>query len=152
MSFCNKNVISVTNRKGETMKVKTLFPVIYGVLSALISFIAVVFICLRTFRLNLSLSVAIAGIFAIFFFVVSYFRGHASYEIKAITAKYHLTDQDLAQITGMRASDFPVYNNKLQLIIPKRMWPKVLYQLQEYDKKQMELAKDKSNKERGTHK
>lgn len=133
------------------MKAKTLFPVVYGVLSALISFIAVVFICLRTFRLNLPTSVAVAAIFAIFFYVVSYFRGHASYEIKAIAAKYHLTDQELAKITGMRASDFPVYKNKLQLIIPKRKWAKVLYQLQEYDKKQTELQNN-TDKERGTRK
>ncbi|CCI82495.1 hypothetical protein [Lactobacillus hominis] len=121
------------------MKVRTLFPVIYGVISALIGFIAALFICLRTFKLNLTVSVGIAAIFAIFFYVLSYFRGHASYEIKRIAAKYHLTDQELAQITGMQASDFPIYNNKLQLIIPKRHWAKVLYQLQEYDKKQTEL-------------
>ena len=34
----------------------------------------------------------------------------------------------------MKASDFPIYHNKLQLIIPKRQWPKVLNALQEYDK------------------
>ena len=80
------------------------------------------------------MAVLSAGIFAAFFYVLSYFRGHASYEIKAIVAKYHLTDQDLAKITGMKASDFPIYHNKLQLIIPKRQWPKVLNALQEYDK------------------
>ena len=76
---------------------------------------------------------------------MSYFRGHASYEIKAIVAKYHLTDEELATITGMKASDFPIYHNKLQLIIPKRQWPKVLNALQEYDR-QRQLSNEKERK------
>lgn len=79
------------------------------------------------------------------FYVLSYFRGHASYEIKAIVAKYHLTDEELAKITGMKASDFPIYHNKLQLIIPKRQWPKVLNALQEYDR-QRQLSNEKEKK------
>lgn len=125
------------------MKQVKLFPVIYGVISALISFIAVFFICQRTFHLNLPMAVGVAGICALIFYVLSYFRGHASYEIKRITAEYHLTDQDLAEITGLRASDFPIYHDKLQLIIPKHKWPQVLYQLQEYEKKQLQ---DKAKK------
>ena len=49
-------------------KKESIFPVIYGIISALISFIAVVFICLHTFKLNLQLAIIVAGIFAIFFF------------------------------------------------------------------------------------
>lgn len=115
------------------MKKSSLFPLIYGLISAVITFIAVLFICQGTFRLNLPTSIAIAGVIGIIFYILSYFRGHASIEIKRIVAKYHLTDQDLAEITGMRASDFPIYNNKLQLILPKRYWPKILNALQKYD-------------------
>lgn len=48
-------------------KKESAFPIIYGVISAIISFIAVIFICQRSFRLNLQLSIIIAGVFAIFF-------------------------------------------------------------------------------------
>lgn len=113
---------------------ESIFPVIYGVLSAVISFIAVIFICLHSFRMNLQLSIIIAGVFAIFFFGLSYFRGHASVEIKRIVYKYKLTDQELAKITGMKASDFPIYHDHLQLILPKRYWPRVLDALQNYEK------------------
>lgn len=113
---------------------ESIFPVIYGIISALISFIAVFFICLHSFRMNLQLSIILAGIFAIFFFGLSYFRGHASVEIKRIVYKYKLTDQELAKITGMKASDFPIYHDHLQLILPKRYWPRVLDALQNYEK------------------
>lgn len=116
-----------------------IFPIIYGVISAIISFIAVLFICLRSFRLNLQLAIALAGIFAIFFFVLSYFRGHASVEIKRIVFKYKLTDQELAKITGMKASDFPIYHDHLQLILPKRYWPRVLDALQKYEKEREQM-------------
>ncbi|MDH5101089.1 hypothetical protein OQI87_08310 [Lactobacillus kefiranofaciens] len=115
---------------------ESAFPIIYGVLSAIISFIAVIFICQRSFRLNLQLSIIIAGVFAILFFCLSYFRGHASVEIKRIVYEYKLTDQQLAKITGMKASDFPIYQNRLQLILPKRYWPRVLDALQKYEKQQ----------------
>ena len=95
------------------MKQNKYFPVIYGIISALIAFIAVFFIAQRTFHFSLPMAILSAGIFAAFFYVLSYFRGHASYEIKAIVAKYHLTDEELAKITGMKASDFPIYHNKL---------------------------------------
>ncbi len=113
---------------------ESIFPVIYGIISAVISFIAVFFICLHSFRMNLQLSIIIAGVFAIFFFGLSYFRGHASVEIKRIVYKYKLTDQELAKITGMKASDFPIYHDHLQLILPKRYWPRVLDALQNYEK------------------
>lgn len=113
---------------------ESIFPVIYGIISAIISFIAVFFICLHSFRMNLQLSIILAGIFAIFFFGLSYFRGHASVEIKRIVYKYKLTDQELAKITGMKASDFPIYHDYLQLILPKRYWPRVLDALQNYEK------------------
>lgn len=113
---------------------ESIFPVIYGIISAVISFIAVFFICLHSFRMNLQLSIIIAGVFAIFFFGLSYFRGHASVEIKRIVYKYKLTDQELAKITGMKASDFPIYHEHLQLILPKRYWPRVLDALQNYEK------------------
>ena len=113
---------------------ESIFLVIYGIISAVISFIAVFFICLHSFRMNLQLSIIIAGVFAIFFFGLSYFRGHASVEIKRIVYKYKLTDQELAKITGMKASDFPIYHDHLQLILPKRYWPRVLDALQNYEK------------------
>ena len=113
---------------------ESIFPVIYGIISAVISFIAVFFICLHSFRMNLQLSIILAGIFAIFFFGLSYFRGHASVEIKRIVYKYKLTDQELAKITGLKASDFPIYHDRLQLILPKRYWPRVLDALQNYEK------------------
>ena len=113
---------------------ESIFPVIYGIISALISFIAVFFICLHSFRMNLQLAIILAGVFAIFFFGLSYFRGHASVEIKRIVYKYKLTDQELANITGMKASDFPIYHDHLQLILPKRYWPRVLDALQNYEK------------------
>ena len=114
------------------MKQNKYFPVIYGIISALIAFIAVFFIAQRTFHFSLPMAVLCAGIFAAFFYVLSYFRGHASYE-------------ELAKITGMKASDFPIYHNKLQLIIPKRQWPRVLNALQEYDAKQQNKLKDQEN-------
>lgn len=113
---------------------ESIFPVIYGVLSAVISFIAVIFICLHSFRMNLQLAIITASVFAIFFFGLSYFRGHASIEIKRIVYKYKLTDQELAKITGLKASDFPIYHDRLQLILPKRYWPRVLDALQNYEK------------------
>ena len=113
---------------------ESIFPVIYGIISALISFIAVFFICLHSFRMNLQLAIILAGVFTIFFFGLSYFRGHASVEIKRIVYKYKLTDQELAKITGMKASDFPIYHDHLQLILPKRYWPRVLDALQNYEK------------------
>lgn len=113
---------------------ESIFPVIYGIISALISFIAVFFICLHSFRMNLQLAIILAGVFAIFFFGLSYFRGYASVEIKRIVYKYKLTDQELAKITGMKASDFPIYHDHLQLILPKRYWPRVLDALQNYEK------------------
>lgn len=116
-------------------KKESIFPVVYGVISAIISFIAVMFICLRSFSLNLQLSIILAGVFAIFFFGLSYFRGHASVEIKRIVYKYKLTDQEVAKITGMKASDFPIYHNHLELILPKCYWPRVLDALQNYEKK-----------------
>ena len=113
---------------------ESIFPVIYGVLSAVISFIAVIFICLHSFRMNLQLAIITASVFAIFFFGLSYFRGHASVEIKRIVYKYKLTDQELAKITGLKASDFPIYHDRLQLILPKRYWPRVLDAPQNYEK------------------
>ena len=118
----------------QTKEKESIFPVIYGIISALISFIAVFFICLHSFRMNLQLAIILAGVFAIFFFGLSYFRGHASVEIKRIVYKYKLTDQELAKITGMKASDFPIYHDHLQLILPKRYWPRVLDALQNYEK------------------
>ena len=117
-------------------KKESIFPVIYGIISAIIAFIAVFFICLHTFRLNLQLAIILAGIFAIFFFGLSYFRGHASVEIKRIVYKYKLTDQEVANITGMKPSDFSIYHDRLQLILPKRYWPRVLDALQKYEKEQ----------------
>ena len=105
------------------MNKNQIFPVVYGIISAIISFIAVFFICMRSFHLNLQLAILLSGIFAVFFFVLSWFRGHAS-----------LTDQDLAEITGLKASDFPIYHDQLQLILPKRYWPRILNALQVYEK------------------
>lgn len=116
------------------MNKNQIFPVVYGIISAIISFIAVFFICMRSFHLNLQLAILLSGIFAVFFFVLSWFRGHASVEIKRIVYKYHLTDQDLAEITGLKASDFPIYHDQLQLILPKRYWPRILNALQAYEK------------------
>lgn len=108
------------------------FPVVYGVLSAIIGFLAVLIICHRL-RLQLSIAIIFSSLFAIFFFVLSYFRAHASLEIKRITAKYHLSASDLAKITGMKEMDFPFVNGKLQLILPKRKWPELLTKLQEFE-------------------
>ncbi|MBU3827997.1 MAG: hypothetical protein H9806_02420 [Candidatus Lactobacillus pullistercoris] len=116
------------------MNKRKVFPIIYAVISAIISYIAVFFICVRSLKINLSVSIIIAGIIAICFYILSYFRAHASIEIKRIVFKYKLTDKELARITGLKASDFPIYHNKLQLILPKRYWPKVLNALQEYEK------------------
>lgn len=116
-----------------------IFPLIYGIISALIAFIAVFFICQHSFGLQLQLSIVLASIFAVLFFALSWFRGHASVEIKRIVAKYHLSDQELARITGMKATDFPIYHDKLQLILPKRYWPRVLDALQKYEKKREQM-------------
>lgn len=110
------------------------FPVIYGIISAIIAYIAIFFVMIRTFHLNLTIAIGIASIGAVIFFVTSYFRGHASYEIKRIVTKYHLTDVELAKLTGLKKSDFPIYHDKLQLILPKRYWPKILVTLQKYEK------------------
>ncbi len=113
---------------------ESIFPVIYGVLSAVISFIAVIFNCQHSFWMNLQLAIITASVYHILFFGLSYFRGHASVEIKRIVYKYKLTDQELAKITGLKASDFPIYHDRLQLILPKRYWPRVLDALQNYEK------------------
>ena len=115
------------------MRKQSMILTVYSTISAFIAFIAIVFICLRTFHWNLPASVLAASIFALFFFAFSWFRGHASVEIKRIAREHHLSDQDLSKITGMKASDFPIYNDKLQLILPKRYWPKVLDSLQKYE-------------------
>ncbi|KJY55731.1 MULTISPECIES: hypothetical protein [Lactobacillus] len=119
------------------MRKQSVILVVYGVISAFIAFIAAIFICLRTLHWSLPVAVLVASIFALFFFALSWFRGHASVEIKRIASKYHLSDKDLAEITGMKASDFPIYNNKLQLILPKRYWPKILDALQKYEQERM---------------
>lgn len=118
---------------------RSFFPVIYGVISALIAFIAALFICWRNFKLSLPISILAAGILAIGFFMLSYFRGHASSEIKRIAAKYQLSDQELAKITGLRPSDFPIYHDRLQLILPKRYWPQVLTALQKYEQEREQM-------------
>lgn len=115
------------------MRGQSVFAVIYGVISALVAFIAASAICLRTFHWTLSAAILAASVFALFFFALSWFRGHASVEIKRIAREYKLSDQDLAEITGMKASDFPIYHDKLQLILPKRYWPKILEALQKYE-------------------
>ena len=56
------------------MKQNKYFPVIYGIISALIAFIAVFFIAQRTFHFSLPMAILSAGIFAAFFYVLSYFR------------------------------------------------------------------------------
>lgn len=117
------------------MRKQGVFAVVYGVISALLAFIATAAVCLRTFGWTLPIAVLVASLFAIFFFALSWFRGHASAEIKRIAREYKLSDQDLAEITGMKASDFPIYHNKLQLILPKRYWPKILDALQRYEQK-----------------
>ena len=126
-------------------KKESIFPVIYGIISALISFIAVVFICLHTFKLNLQLAIIVAGIFAIFFFGLSYFRGHASVEIKRIVYKYKLTDQEVAKITGMKASDFPIYHDRLQLILPKRYCQEFLMRYKNMKKNANRLRNKREN-------
>lgn len=115
------------------MHKRKVFPIIYGIISALIAFIAAFFIGSRTFKWTLPIAVMVASIFAIFFFALSWFRGHASVEIKRIAHEFQLSAEDLAQITGMKKSDFPIYHNRLQLILPKRYWPKVLTALQKFE-------------------
>lgn len=114
------------------MKTNRIIPVVYGVLSALIAFIAIVFIEIRTFKMDLSWAILTASILALLFFVMSYFRMKASLEIKQIVRDLKLSPQDLAQITGLNESDFPIYNSKLQLIVPRRKWPQILDALQKY--------------------
>ena len=95
------------------MRKQSMFLAVYSTISALIAFIAIAFICLRTFRWNLPVAILAASIFALIFFAFSWFR-------------------------GMKASDFPIYNDKLQLILPKRYWPKVLDSLQKYEQEKNE--------------
>lgn len=121
------------------MTKEKLFPLVYGVVSAFIAFIVAFFISQRTFHLSTPVAILAAGLFALFFFILSWFRGHASMEIKRIAHDYHLTDRELARITGMKASDFPIYHEHLQLILPKRYWPKVLDALQKYEKKRQQM-------------
>ncbi|RMC23704.1 MULTISPECIES: hypothetical protein [unclassified Lactobacillus] len=118
------------------MHKQRVFPIVYGIISSLIAFIAVFFISNRTFKWSLPIAVMVASIFAMFFFVLSWFRGHASVEIKRIAHEFQLSDEDLAQITGMKRSDFPIYHDRLQLILPKRYWPKVLTALQKFERDQ----------------
>lgn len=118
------------------VKPKLTFPIVYGLISALIAFIAVFFIAHGNFRLSLPISIALAGISSILFYIFSYFRGHASSEIKRIVQEYHLTDQELAKMTGLKVSDFPIYHDRLQLILPKRYWPRILDILQKYEQEQ----------------
>lgn len=107
---------------------------IYGVIAAIISFIAVFFLALRTFHLKSSLAIMLAFAGAVLFFAWAYYQAYASEEIKRISAKFHLTDQDLAQITGLSVQNFPVYHNRLQLVLPKRYLPVVLKKLRRLEK------------------
>lgn len=115
------------------MRRNSFFPVGYGVVAAAISFIAILLVTVRSFHLPAPLAILIASAGGIWAFVTAYFSGRASIEIKRIVYEYHLTDQQLATITGRKASDFPIYEHRLRLIIPKRHWPRVLAQLQQYE-------------------
>src|SRR5699024_5636139 len=119
---------------------ESIFPVIYGIISALISFIAVFFICLHSFRMNLQLAIILAGVFAIFFFGLSYFRGHASVESKRIAYIHKLTHTELAIITCMKDRDCPIHHVDLQLLLSKRYWPRVLDTRQNYEKEHDSVA------------
>lgn len=116
------------------MKKQSLAPVILGVFSALISFIAVVALIARNYKWNLTVTLLLGTVVAVIFYILSYFRLKASLEIKRITKELNLTAKDLAKITGLQETDFPIYNSKLQLIVPKRRWPHILNALQEYER------------------
>lgn len=118
------------------MKKSNIFPIIYAIISAILTFIAVFFILFNTFHINLSFTIFGAALIAVISYVYSYFRAHASAEIKRIVYQYGLNDAELAKMTGLKKSDFPIYQDKLQLILPKRMWYRVLHVLQEYEQKQ----------------
>ena len=118
------------------MKKSNIFPIIYAIISAILTFIAVFFILFNTFHINLSFTIFGAALIAVISYVYSYFRAHASAEIKRIVYQYGLNDAELAKMTRLKKSDFPIYQDKLQLILPKRMWPRVLHVLQEYEQKQ----------------
>lgn len=110
------------------MKTK-LLPWLYGVISAVVAFIAVIYICLRTFKWEWPLSLFWAVLIALICFAFAYYRSYATGEIKRITAKYHLTEADLAQITGLGSQNFRIYQGQLQLLLANRYLPLVLKKL-----------------------
>lgn len=109
-------------------------PLLYGSVAAVISFVAVFFLCLRTFKLGNTVSIVWGLVLAVVFFGIAYYRAYASEEIKRIVFKFHLTEEDLARITGMRAQDFAIYQDRLQLLLPKRYLPFVLKRLRRVER------------------
>lgn len=109
-------------------------PLLYGSVAAVISFVAVFFLCLRTFKLGNTVSIVWGLVLAVVFFGIAYYRAYASEEIKRIVFKFHLTEEDLARITGMRAQDFAIYQDSLQLLLPKRYLPFVLKRLRRVER------------------
>lgn len=120
------------------MKSAQIYPVIYGVVTSLIVFIATIAIMLRSFKMSFPIVIVIASVLSLLFYSLSYFRLRASLEIKRIVREHQLTPEQLAQITGLSATNFPIYNSKLSLIVPKRQWPQVLDALQKYEAAQQE--------------
>ncbi|APT18679.1 hypothetical protein FC62_GL001087 [Amylolactobacillus amylotrophicus DSM 20534] len=116
------------------MRRERLYPIVLGMISAIISFIAVVAIITRNFQLNIKWVILLGIIVAAVFYSLSYFRVKASIAIKRIAQEHHLTAEALAEITGLPETDFPIYNSKLQLIAPKRHWPHILNALHEYER------------------
>ena len=118
------------------MKKGQYYPTVFATFSAIIAFIAGAAISSRTFNLDMKWSVSVGMLVGLLFHILSYFRAKASVEIKRITKKFNLTSSELAKITGLRESDFPIYNGSLNLIVPKKHWPKILDRLQEYERAQ----------------
>lgn len=118
------------------MKKSKLYPVIFAFFTAIITFIAGFAISFRAFHLDTKLAISVGMGLGMLFYILSYFNIRASFEIKRIVRDYHLTAKDLSKLTGLRESDFPIYNDSLNLIIPKRHWPQILDRLHEFEKAQ----------------
>ena len=113
---------------------KSYYPYIYGAIAGALTFIAMVYICLHSFAMTTAQSVIWGVIGFILVGASSSYTEYAIAEVQRIADKYHMDDEFLAKLTGMRQSYFKVASDHLNLVAPRYLWPKILKILKKYEK------------------
>lgn len=113
---------------------KKYYPYIYGAISGGLTFIAMYYICDHSFKLSTGATLAWSLVGFILVFATTSYTEYAIAEVTRIANKYHFTSEALAERTGMRKSYFKVTNNKLTLVAPRYLWPRILKILKKYEK------------------